>query len=74
MSVRLGALKWTFMARFDWLLFIDRYRRVNHTYIALIHPKSYVECRNGVSDGQINYENSKAELAIKLGYVCRNWW
>ena len=27
--------------------------------MALIYPKLYVECRDNVSDGQINYENKK---------------
>ena len=41
--------------------------------MALIYPKLYVECRDNVSDGQINYENKKkAALEIKLDCVCRN--
>ena len=36
--------------------------------MALIYPKSYVECSDSVFDGQINYENSKAALGMNLGF------
>ena len=41
--------------------------------MALIYPKSYVECGDSVFDGQINDENSKAALGMNLGFECRNW-
>ena len=35
----------TDMARFDWLLFKDKYLRVKSNK-ALIYPKSYIACRD----------------------------
>ena len=40
--------------------------------MALIYPKSYVECRESVFNGQINDGNSKAALGMNLGLECRN--
>ena len=38
--------------------------------MVLIYPKSHVECRDSVFDGQINEENSKAALGMNLDL---NW-
>ena len=35
----------------------------------LMYPKAYVECIDGVFDGQINDENSKAEIIINSNYL-----
>ena len=34
--------------------------------MTLFYPKSYVECRDSISDCQINDENSKAALGMNL--------
>ena len=40
--------------------------------LALIYPKSHVECRESTFDRQINDENSKAAFEMNLGFDCRN--
>ena len=40
--------------------------------MAIIYPKSHVECRDSVFDGQINDENSKAALGKNLCFKCKN--
>ena len=40
--------------------------------MALIYPKSHIECRDSVFDGQINDENSKAALGMNLGFEFKN--
>ena len=37
-----------------------------------MYPKSRVECRDSVFDGQINDENSKAAFGMNLGFECKN--
>ena len=40
--------------------------------MALIYPKSNVECKVSVFDGQINCQNSNAALRMNLGFECKN--
>ena len=59
------------MARFDWFLYTLIFEGKSN--ITIIYPKSYVECKYSVFDGQINDNNyPKAALGMKLGLVCRN--
>ena len=37
----------------------------------LIYPKSHIECRDSVLDGQINEQNSKTALGMNLGFECK---
>ena len=41
--------------------------------MAVIYPKSHVEGRYSVFDGQINDENSKAALGMNLGFDCKSY-
>ena len=40
--------------------------------MALTYPKSSIEYRENVFDGQISDENSNAALDMDLGFVCRS--
>ena len=40
--------------------------------MALIHPKSYAECRDSVFDWQVNDKNSKSALGMNLDFECKN--
>ena len=42
--------------------------------MALIYPKSHVECRDSVFDWQIIDGNSKAALGTNLGFECKHLW